>query len=72
MGFRKFPLLIDNVNCCLADYHRTKIEHVIASQCAHWRGNLPVLPIFSLEIVTFYHSTGGLPRRFAPRNDSMF
>jgi hypothetical protein len=39
---------------------------------AQWRGNLPDIPVFSLEIVTFYHSTGGLPRRplmRAPRND---
>ena len=33
------------------------------------RGNPPDFPAFSLEIVTFYHSTTGLPRRFAPRND---
>ncbi len=26
---------------------------------------------FSLEIVTFYHSTGGLPRPFGPRNDEV-
>ena len=27
---------------------------------------------FSLEIVTFYHSTRGLPRAYGPRNDSIF
>ena len=46
-----------------------KKNHVIASQRARWRGNPPDLSAFSLEIVTFYHSTGGLPRPFGPRND---
>ena len=30
-----------------------------------------VLLRFLVEIVTWFHSTGGLPRRFAPRNDSI-
>ena len=30
-----------------------------------------VLLRFLVEIVTWFHSSGGLPRRFAPRNDSV-
>ena len=33
------------------------------------RGNPLDLPAFSLEIVTIYHSSTGLPRAFGPRND---
>ena len=48
-----------------------KKKHVIASQSADWRGNPPDFPASTLVIVTFTHRRGGLPRRFAPRNDTV-
>ena len=60
------------INCCL------NVFAVIASQCAHWRGNPPVRrtmlrqaptssgnPRFLEVIVTWFHSSGGLPHQRA-------
>ena len=45
---------------------------VIASQCAHWRGNpFPFTRVVFTETLRKSQRLGcGLPRRFAPRNDS--
>ena len=44
-----------------------------AGTCNIQQVDQAVLPALhgDVKIVTFYHSTRGLPRRFAPRNDSM-
>ena len=67
------------VCCAQADsrvsFHFSKavsLNAVIASQCAHWRGNpFPLMQSIFSEILRKLRRFGyGLPRRFAPRNDS--
>ena len=43
--------------------------HVIASQCAHWRGN-PLQRSAQNHKRYISETFRGLPRRFAPRNDN--
>ena len=40
-------------------------NHVIASQCSHWRGNPPDIQIFSILNQQLLRSTGGFPHQSA-------
>ena len=44
---------------------RLSKNHVIASQCSHWRGNPPDIQIFSILNQQLLRSTGGFPHQSA-------
>ena len=48
---------------------RLSKKPVIASQCAHWRGNPFLKRVNSAFFADFCLKKYGFPRRFAPRND---
>ena len=48
-----------------ASLMRLSKNHVIASQCSHWRGNPPDIQIFSILNQQLLRSTGGFPHQSA-------
>ena len=51
--------------CCHDLTEGLSKNHVIASQCSHWRGNPPDIQIFSILNQQLLRSTGGFPHQSA-------
>ena len=69
---RQIPIMIIGLNKQQQISCKCSKNAVIASQCAHWRGNpFPFTRVVFTETLRKSRRLGcGLPRRFAPRNDS--